>query len=146
MKVEESPIIIEQAFEKPASYVWQAITELKHMQNWFFNNIWNFKAEVGFKTSFIISNDGRDFNHLWEIIRVVPNKTIKYNWKYEGYPGNSNVEFNLNEYASKTNLKLIVTILEDFPDSIPEFKLESCKAGWDYFIKFSLKNYIDNMI
>ena len=144
MKVEESPIIIEQVIERPSSLIWKVITELEHMRKWFFDNIPDFEAKVGFKTSFNISTGQRNFKHLWEIIEVVPGRLIKYNWKYEGFSGNSNVEFNLTDLGLKTSIRIEVIILEDFPDSIPEFTLESCKTGWEYFLQLSLKNYVDN--
>jgi len=39
-------------------------------------------------------------------------------------------------------LTLTTQITEDFDDSIPEFKRESCIGGWNYFLKERLFNYL----
>ena len=115
------------------------------MKKWFFNNIPSFKSEVGFKTQFNVKSEERNFLHLWEIIEVVPSKKIVYNWKYAEYSGNSLVYFELFENINNTTkIKLTCKITESFSDDIPEFKTESCRGGWNYFIKQNLKNYLEN--
>ena len=54
------------------------------MKEWFFGNIPDFKPEVGFKTQFNVNVPRRDFMHLWEVTKVIPNKMIVTNWKFEG--------------------------------------------------------------
>jgi len=62
-------------------------------------------------------------------------KKIIYNWKYEGYPGDSFVMFELFEQKKLTKLKLTHRGLESFPQDMPEFSRESGIAAWTYFIK-----------
>ncbi len=38
---------------------------------------------------------------------------------------------------------LFFMAVEKFPDNIPEFKRESDVAGWNYFIKDSLKEFLE---
>lgn len=114
------------------------------MTQWFFENIETFKPEVGFETKFIVENDGRIFPHLWRITEVEPYKMITYNWKYEGYAGDSEVIFELSEQNIGTKLKLTHRVLENFPQNIPEFERESCISGWNYFIKQRLVIYLNN--
>lgn len=114
------------------------------MHQWYFEKIPSFKPEVGFKTQFNIKSGERNFLHNWEVLEVIPHKLIKYNWKYENYPGDSNVTFELLAENNKTKLKLTVEVLEDFPQNIPEFKRESCIGGWEYFIKDRLKKYLES--
>lgn len=128
------PIVIEQLFNKSVEVVWKAITEKDQMVQWFFNNIPDFKAEIGFKTQFLVENEGRKFTHQWEIIEVVPGKRIGYSWKYKEYPGEAKVYFNISKEDDLTKLKLTNLGLETFPQDIPEFKRESCEGGWNYFI------------
>ncbi len=142
MKVSEPPIIVRQQFNQPAKVVWKAITDINQMQKWFFDNILDFKPEVGFKTSFAVSNEGRTFTHLWEVTEVIPLKKIKYNWKYAEYSGDSFVIFELEDHGEQTTLTLTTEITEDFPNDIPEFKRESCIGGWNYFIGESLNNFL----
>lgn len=142
MKKTDPPIIVKQIFHTPIEIVWNSITELEKMHQWYFENIPSFKPEVGFKTRFNIQSGERNFLHMWEVLEVIPNKLIKYNWKYEAYPGDSNVTFELFDEKNITKLVLTVDIIEDFPQDIPEFKRESCIGGWEYFIKDRLKNYL----
>ena len=52
-----------------------------------FENIPEFETHVGFKTQFLIENEGRKFTHLWEVMEVIPNQKIAYNWTYDEYEG-----------------------------------------------------------
>jgi len=143
MNVNE-PIIVEQSFNVSIETVWEAITNLDQMKQWFFNNIEEFKPEVGFKTQFNVISENRNFLHLWHIVEVEPLKKIVYNWKYKEYEGDSFVHFELNELSSVTTLQVTTVVIEPFPTNIPEFETESCRQGWNYFIKNSLKNFIEN--
>ena len=142
MKKEDPPVVVEEVFDSSINQVWEAITDKDKMVKWFFDNIPDFKPEVGFKVSFNVNSGERDFLHLWEIIEVIPIKKIKYNWKYQDYKGDSNLTMELKEENGKTKITVTSEVLESFDDSIPEFKRESCIGGWNYFIKESLKNYL----
>ena len=143
MRVEEEPIIVEQLINKSADIVWNAITDINQMRRWYFDNIPSFRPEVGFETRFKVQSQNRNFLHIWHVTEVVPKKLLKYNWRYEDYPGDSFVIFRLFGKKSSTLLRLTHVILENFPGDIPEFTRESCSAGWTYFIKKSLKEFLD---
>lgn len=143
MNTTNETIIVEQTFNASIKTVWEAITEVAQMRKWFFENIKSFKPEVGFKTQFNVQSEGRNFKHLWTLTEVEPLKKIVYNWKYEEYPGNSFVHFELFEQNKKTKLRVTSIVTESFPKDIPEFKSESCKKGWNYFIKNNLKKFIE---
>ena len=85
-----------------------------------------------------MQKEGRIFTHLWTLSEVILLKKITYNWKYKEYPGDSFVTFALIEDKNHVTLKLSTKVIENFPEDIPEFKRESCKGGWNYFIKESL--------
>ena len=144
MKVSEPLIEVKQNFPQPIENVWRAITDVNEMRQWFFDTIPAFEPSVGFKTQFIVTSEDRIFPHLWRITEVIPFKKIVYNWKYEGYEGNSFVTFQLSEKNNQTLLTLTTKVIKDFPDDILEFKRESCVAGWNYFIKDSLVNYFNS--
>ena len=137
------PIVVEQTFNASIKTIWNAITEIDQMKQWFFNNIEDFKPEVGFKTKFNVQLPERNFLHLWEIIEVAPLKKIVYNWRYAEYIGNSFVHFELFEENNKSKLRVTAIVTEEFPSDITEFKPESCRAGWNYFIKQNLKKFIE---
>lgn len=142
MKTTDPPIIVEQIFNVPIIRVWKAITIKEEMVQWFFDNIPDFKAEVGFKTQFNIKAPSRDFLHLWEVVEVIPLKKIVINWKYEDCKGDSLVTMELEEANEGTKLILTTEVIEDFDDTYPEFKRESCVGGWNYFIKERLSDYL----
>ena len=145
MKKADPPIVIEETFETPIENVWKAITESNQMQQWFFQQIDSFKAEVGFSSSFLVEANGRKFTHLWDVVSVKTSDQIKYRWRYKEYQGDSYVTFKLQaKDLSKTKLTLIAEVEKDFPSDVPEFKRESCISGWNYFIKESLKNYLNS--
>lgn len=142
MKVNEAPVIVEQKFELPIETVWKAITDVKDMRQWFFDNIPAFEPKVGFMTRFNVSTEHQVFPHIWNVTEVIPLRKLVYNWKYEGLPGDSYVTFQLKQIKKEATLTLTTKVVEDFSDDIPEFKRESCLAGWQYFINERLVNYL----
>jgi uncharacterized protein YndB with AHSA1/START domain len=142
MTITDKAVITEQSFPVSIDRLWNALTEAEQMRQWFFENIEAFEAKEGFETKFIVQSEERVFPHLWKITEVEPKKKIVYNWKYEGYAGDSYVTFELMEKNEGSKLKLTHEVTEDFPQDVPEFKRESCQQGWDYFIKERLKEYL----
>jgi len=143
MQEDKNPIIVEQVFDVPASKVWKAITNVEEMRHWFFDNIPDFKPELGFITEFNVSSGERNFLHQWRIKEVEPIKKIAYDWSYAEYPGAGVVVFDVTKDKHQTKLKVTSYGMESFPQDIPEFKRESCIAGWNYFIKQNLREYFD---
>jgi uncharacterized protein YndB with AHSA1/START domain len=137
-------VVVKQIFEVPIETLWSGITEHDQMIQWFFENIPVFKPSVGFKTQFLVENEGRKFTHLWEIVEVIPNQKIIYNWKYEEYEGEGLVFFELLEHEKGAALILTNKWIGEFPQDIPEFSRESCIGGWQYFINGRLKEYLSN--
>ena len=140
----DPPIIVEESFPSSLKNVWDAITDPSQMRKWFFPMIEDFKAETGFKTEFSLENEGRTFSHIWEVTEVVPKQLIKYKWNYHEYTGDSYVVFELKQENEKVRLIVTSVIIENFPQDIPEFKRQSGIDGWNYLIKQSLKNYLEN--
>ena len=138
------PIIVEQTFNASINDVWNAITMVGQMKQWFFENIESFKPEVGFETQFNVQSQNRNFLHLWKLTEVVSMKKITYSWKYGGIPGDSFVVFELVEQNDQTKLRLTHTVMESFPEDIPEFSRQSGIEGWNYFIRKSLKEFLES--
>ncbi|WP_299440899.1 SRPBCC domain-containing protein [uncultured Aquimarina sp.] len=145
MKTTDVPIIVEETFTASVDQVWKAITDVKEMRLWFFDNIESFKPEVGFETQFLVQVEDRKYTHCWKIIESIPNKKITYTWRYEEYPGDASVTFELFEKQHQVMLILSLKVTEDFPSDIPEFTIESCQAGWNYFIGERLKEHMRGM-
>lgn len=64
MKATVKPIIVEETYSCSTQEVWQTITQLDQMHQWYFNNIPDFKAEVGFETQFLVQSGDKQFKHL----------------------------------------------------------------------------------
>ena len=143
MDTNTDPIVVEQAYHAPVQVVWKAITDKDQMRRWFFETMIDFEPEVGFETQFNVRCEDRDYLHIWKVSDVVPQKRIAYGWRYGGHPGNSTVAWDLSETPAGTKLTLTHDVHESFPQDDPNFSRESCQAGWDYFIRDSLKTYLD---
>ncbi|TDS18943.1 uncharacterized protein YndB with AHSA1/START domain [Maribacter caenipelagi] len=139
---ENEPIIVTQLFNASMEQVWEALTDVNQMRQWYFDAIPDFKPEVSFKTRFLITNEGRNFTHNWVITEVdIPTK-ISYRWTFDEYPGESISTFELSKKEHQTLLTVTSKIIKDFPTDIPEFKRESGVAGWEYLIKESLVKFL----
>jgi uncharacterized protein YndB with AHSA1/START domain len=143
MKPSAEPVIVEQDFEASVREVWNAITQVDKMRQWFFPNIPSFEASVGFRTAFDIQSGKRNFRHLWRILEVVPEKLIKYHWSYEEYPGEGLVTFELSSKDNLTRLRLTNEGMETFPRDIPEFSRDSCESGWKFILGRNLKEFLE---
>ena len=142
MKTTDDPIVFERTYPKPLAKVWTAISYLPEMHKWYFPEIPAFEARVGFKTQFNIQAPSQDFLHLWEVLEVVAETKLVYQWTFKDVVGCSTTTWELAETKEGTLLTLTNDVLEDFPDDIPEFTIESCKGGWDYFINERLADYL----
>lgn len=142
MKVSDAPIIVDQFFDAGPAEVWRAITSPDAMRQWFFPEMAAFEPVAGFETRFDVRVEDRVYGHLWSITEVIEGRRIEYDWRYAGYPGRALVSFRLTAAGEGTRLRLTFTVLEDFPGNIPEFRRESCEAGWDYFIRLRLKEFL----
>lgn len=139
---QSEPLVIERVYNAPVEKVWKALTNKNYMKQWYFD-IAEFEPVVGFEFQFEGSNDGRTFLHRCKIIEVVENKKLKHSWRYEDYPGNSFVTFELFDEDGKTHLKLRHEGLETFPSENPDFKKQNFVEGWTYIIGKSLKEFVE---
>lgn len=139
--MENIPLIIEQEFNAPIALVWRAITEKELMKKWYFD-ISDFKPEVGCKFHFEGGEENKRYMHLCEVLEVIPNKKLRYSWKYEGHVGLSFVTFELSSVGEKTKVKLIHEGLETFTN--PDFIRDNFMGGWKYLIHESLKEFLEN--
>ena len=144
MKSTDPPVVISENFRISRSALWKAITVLEQMREWFFEDIPAFEARVGFETSFAVKAPSMVFTHVWKIVEVIPEQKIVYDWSYSETNGRGQVSFELEELTEGTKLTLTNLTIEDWPTDIPEFKSESAEAGWNFFIKESLKTYLTN--
>ena len=135
MKAEQ--VIVERTFSVPAAKVWSAITDINELRNWYFQ-LEDFKAKVGFKFDFMGGpEDGKQYLHLCEVTEVIEGKKIAYSWRYDNYPGNSLVCWELIDKGEETLLRITHTGLETFAGIGAEFEQSSFNEGkftilWKY--------------
>lgn len=130
------------AYPATREQVWAALVEPEQMRQWYFENIPDFKAALGFTTRFPVQSGDRTFTHVWEVSAVDPGKQLTYQWAYEGYPGQAFIRFSLEEQATSVQVNLYMEITKDFPDNIEEFQRDSCIQGWEYFMGQRLRDYL----
>jgi len=138
-----SPFVIERTYNAPIDRVWKALTEKEKMKQWYFD-LNEFKPQVGFEFTFMgQGHKGEKYVHLCKITEVVTGKKIAYSWRYDGYPGNSVVTFELfEEDKNKTRLKLTHEGIETFPAG-EDFARSSFEGGWNELIGNLLKNFLE---
>jgi uncharacterized protein YndB with AHSA1/START domain len=75
-------------------------------------------------------------------MEVIPNKKLTYSWRYDGYPGESKVTWDLNAEGNKTTVKLTHEGLETFPADKDAFAKANFVEGWTHILSTSLKDYL----
>lgn len=135
------PFVIERFYNAPIEKVWKAITDKEDMKQWYFD-IKDFKPELGCEFSFEGGKDEKCYLHLCKITEIIPNKKLRYSWRYDGYEGNSFVTFELFKESNGTRLKLTHEGLETFPATNPDFARENFVSGWNQLIGTSLPEFL----
>ena len=134
-------IEIERTFNAPVARVWQALTDVDQMRQWYFD-LKEFRPEVGFEFEFVVEHEGNSYHHLCKVTEVIPQKKIAYTWRYKDEPGDSLVTFELFDDGGKTRLKLTHEGLETFP-KLPAYAKTNFEKGWTEIIGSSLKQYVE---
>lgn len=134
-------LVVERTYNAPVSKVWQALTDNEQMKQWYFK-LADFKAEVGFEFEFSGGPPERSYLHKCVVTEVVPLKKLAHTWRYDGYPGNSTVTWELFEQGDQTLVRLTHTALETFPAD-PDFARGNFEMGWNSILGKSLKNFVE---
>lgn len=143
--MKHEPLIVERTYNAPSDLVWKAITDKDAMKQWYFN-LPDFKADVGFEFQFKAGKDpARLYTHLCQVTEVVGGKKLSYSWRYDGYPGNSIVTFELFPEGDKTTIRLTHSGLENFEESHnPDLYPENFAEGWKQIIGRSLREFVES--
>lgn len=139
--MQTKPLVIERIYNASVDKVWNAITDVKKMREWYFD-LEDFKPEIGFMFQFIGTCEGVDYLHLCEVTEVESGRKITYSWKYRDYEGQSYVTWELFPEGDTTKLVLTHKELDTFP-AHKDFTRESFTGGWTYFLETALKEFLD---
>ncbi len=135
-------ILVERTFDVPVNKVWKAITDPSELKKWYFD-IENFEPKVGAKFDFMSGPDkGPKYLHLCEVTEVIANEKFAHTWRYDNYPGNSLVCWQLIDKGEKTIARLTHSDVQTLAEGSPDFAKENFSEGWSYILHTSLKNYL----
>ncbi len=140
--MKSEPVVKEVLLNAPALNVWKAISDKEQMKEWYFD-LKEFKPEIGFEFQFESGPDDRSYLHLCKITEVVPEKRLSYSWRYDGYPGDSLVTFELFKEGNKTRLRLTHENLESFGTDNPDFTKDNFVEGWNMIIGKNIKEFVE---
>jgi uncharacterized protein YndB with AHSA1/START domain len=141
--METHPLIVERTLNAPADRVWQALTDNEQMKQWYFQ-LEKFEPHKGFEFSFNgQGSKGQQFKHNCVVTAAEPLKKLAYTWAYDGYPGESEVSFELFEAGEQTLVRITHTGLETFAHNGSDFSAESFTAGWNHILGVSLKEFVE---
>ena len=134
-------VIVERTLNAPVMRVWQALTDVDQMREWYFD-LKDFKPQVGFEFEFVVEHEGTTYHHLCRVTEVVPQKKIAYTWRYKREPGDSLVTIELFAEGDNTRLKLTHTGIETFPKT-PAYARKNFEQGWTQIIGTELKQFVE---
>ena len=134
-------VIVERTLDAPVARVWQALTDVDQMREWYFD-LKEFKPQVGFEFEFVVEHEGTTYHHLCRVTEVMQQKKIAYTWRYKGEPGDSLVTIELFNEGDNTRLKLTHTGIETFPKT-PAYARKNFEQGWTQIIGTELKEFVE---
>ncbi len=143
MKTNTSLSVVEE-FNVSPPLLWKCLTQLEHLQQWFFTELNSFEPTIGFKTYFTFNYNNKTFTHQWEVRGVVPQEKLTLGWQYKEYSGDSEAIFDISASPKGCILKLTANILSAFP-ALEEFSRESMQTGWTDLIQTRLKAYVSSL-
>ena len=133
------PLIKDFEYNVTIHQVWQALTDIRKLKEWYFPQLQKFKPVVGYK--FYFDDSSSEYHKEWIVTKVEKDKTFAHSWAYIGYPGTSEVIFDLFANGNKTILRVTHKGLETFPNH-PHFRRERFESGWDNLLGQNLKHLL----
>lgn len=139
----EQPLVFENTLNASREKVWSALTNPDEMKQWYFD-IPGFRPEVGFEFSFSGGPaEDRQYVHLCRVTEVAPGKLLAHSWRYAGYPGDSEVRFELSDAGEgRTHLRLTHSGLETIEPHHADFARSNFNEGWTWFTQKALPEYL----
>lgn len=137
-----NPLTIERSYDATPEQIWAALTDPSQMKLWYIN-IPDFKPEVGHQFQFEGGPPDKTYLHLCEIKEVVPNEVIAYSWRFDGFPGDSLVRFELLPDGKKTKVRLTHSGIESFAAAnASDFNAKNFEIGWLHLMNANLVDFL----
>lgn len=136
------PLVITRTLKAPVASVWKALSDINIIKKWmpFFPD---FKPEVGFEARFMLgSSEDRQYEHICQVTEAEAERKLTYSWRYQGFPGDAYVTFELKPDGTQTHLTLTYRITEMFPLDNPDFDVKNAVYGWNHLVD-SLKECVE---
>jgi uncharacterized protein YndB with AHSA1/START domain len=142
--METLPFEIEMEYDVPVEKVWKALTDPEHMKQWYFD-LPSFTAIIASSTE-LEKIEEIDTFYLDKCMPVekIEGEKISYSWKYEVYPGNSLVTFELSPKGKRTKLRFTHEGLETYPVSNPDIARDNIHSSWKYMLETAIKVYLED--
>jgi uncharacterized protein YndB with AHSA1/START domain len=140
--METSPFVIERIYHASPEKVWQALTDKQKMKEWYFD-VSDFQPVVGFEFKFAGGDKNTVYNHICRVTDVIEHKKLSHTWRYDGYPGESEVTWELFPEGNNTRVVLTHKGLHTFPQDNPAFARGNFEMGWTQILGTNLKNYLE---
>ncbi|UOQ69407.1 SRPBCC family protein [Hymenobacter volaticus] len=139
----DKPFVIEQTYQASLADVWAALTDARRLRAWYFPQVQRMEPAVG--VVFEFADDGSAYQKQWRVTQVVAGQKLAHSWCYTGYPGSSEVTFELEPEGTATRLTLTHTGLASFPPD-PHFARRRFETGWQHILGSQLKCFLEKPI
>jgi uncharacterized protein YndB with AHSA1/START domain len=136
------PIIKEVVVRASGSKVWQTITDIDKMKDWYFD-MPVFKTEIGFTFKLYGEKEDKKYPISCRIIELEMGKKIAYTWNYDDFPMETVVCFEIIEMGTLSKLKFSHSGLEKIPSKYKEVSRDVHELGWEAIIGDSFKYYVE---
>lgn len=136
------PVVVERVLHAKPSIVWKALTDNATMKKWYFD-MPAFEPTAGFEFQFIGGTPEKQFLHLCKVMEGVPEKKLVHSWRYDGYPGNSTVTFELFAEGDTTLLRVTHEGLGTLAEGGPDFARENFVTGWNAIVGTNLPKFLE---
>lgn len=141
--METLPFIIEAEYDVPVERVWKAIADPDDLRQWYFD-LPSSSSKIGVPDEFEKAEEPDNITpDKCMAVEIIEGKKISYTWKYEVYPGNSLVTFELSGEGKKTKLLFTHQGLETYPVSNPELARDNIISGWRYMLDTAIKVFLE---
>ncbi|RYY57155.1 MAG: SRPBCC domain-containing protein [Chitinophagaceae bacterium] len=139
--MDNSTVFVEHVIEAPVADVWKAITDKEEMKKWYFT-VEDFRLEKEFIFHFDgQGSKGEQYHHICVITEIDPGKKLQHTWRYQDFPGESLVTWELIPEGDFTRVQLTHQGLDSFPQDSPDFEKASFKQGWTQIITVMLAGF-----